>query len=49
MKVLRLPLLIPKRKAGAFTYTVSGPTASSGTSAVAGPLNLTGLTAVSIQ
>ena len=32
-------------KAGSFTYTVSGPTPSSGTSAVAGPLNLTGLTA----
>ncbi|MDG2431867.1 T9SS type B sorting domain-containing protein [Flavobacterium sp.] len=35
----------PMNDAGAFTYTVSGPTPSSGTSAVAGPLNLTGLTA----
>ncbi|MCI9844514.1 T9SS type B sorting domain-containing protein, partial [Flavobacterium pectinovorum] len=32
-------------EAGAFTYTVSGPVPSSGTSTTAGPLNLSGLTA----
>ncbi|MES2575603.1 MAG: T9SS type B sorting domain-containing protein, partial [Bacteroidota bacterium] len=36
---------IPPDNAGAFTYTVTGPVPSTGTSATAGPLNLTGLTA----
>ena len=36
---------IPSDDAGAFTYTVTGPVPSTGTSATAGPLNLTGLTA----
>ncbi|MEP7093366.1 MAG: T9SS type B sorting domain-containing protein, partial [Flavobacterium sp.] len=35
----------PTNEAGAFTYTVTGPVPSSGSSATAGPLNLTGLTA----
>ncbi|NRT14507.1 gliding motility-associated-like protein [Flavobacterium sp. 28A] len=37
--------VLPTDDAGAFSYTVTGPTPSSGTSATAGPLNLTNLTA----
>ncbi|MBK0369662.1 T9SS type B sorting domain-containing protein [Flavobacterium agrisoli] len=35
----------PTNEAGAFTYVVNGPTPSTGTSATAGPLSLTGLLA----
>ncbi|OCB75445.1 T9SS type B sorting domain-containing protein [Flavobacterium crassostreae] len=35
----------PSDDAGAFSYVVSGPTPSSGSTTTAGPLNLTGLTA----
>ncbi|MBE0392147.1 T9SS type B sorting domain-containing protein [Flavobacterium sp. PL002] len=37
--------VLPTDDAGAFKYTVTGPTPSSGTSPTAGPLDLTGLTA----
>ncbi|WP_035652566.1 T9SS type B sorting domain-containing protein, partial [Flavobacterium sp. ASV13] len=38
-------LLIPTNDAGAFTYTITGPVPSSGTSSTAGPVTITGLTA----